>query len=238
MGLMTFSEMQSQIRSMLGGRQDQDASIMRGLQFAQWRIARIFEFEELFVDDESTVSNTGDGNEVTDATITLPDTCRKVYALSIVKTTTIVPLTGIPSVDWERVIGATEIYSRGEPKNFVIRYKSVTLWRVPDADYTIRKVYTVWPTEIILNVAKDAPSTTTALSLLDHKDEMVIEYALVYVYKTIGNFEKANYHFTIYKDMLKEAGVSDNNVPTTHQAAASNKTPAYAAHTVPTFGRK
>ena len=237
MGLLTFSEMQSQVRSMLGGRADQDSAIMRGLQFAQWRIANIFSFEELFVEDTSTVNNTGAGNELTDATITLADNIRKVYALSIVESTRIVPLIGIPSIEWEKFVGATEIYSRAEPTNFVIRYKTVTLWRVPDATYTIRKVYTVWPTEIVLNAEKTEPSTITAITLLDHKDEMIIEYALVYVYKTVGNLDKANYHFTVYKDMLAEAGVSDKIAPTISQSSTSNTVPKTTDYLIPTFGR-
>jgi hypothetical protein len=237
MGLLTFSEMQSQVRSMLGGRTDQDALIMRGLQFAQHNIAKVFHFEELFTDDTTSVSDTGDGNEITDATITMPSTLRKLHSLALVKTTHTVKLDRVGADKWEEIIASTEVYSRGEPSRYVMRGKTITLWRVPDATYTIRRLYSIWPTEIVLNTAKDAPSTTTATSLLDHKDELIITYAVVWCYLALGNREKANYFFVVYKNMLEEAGTFDIAKPDL-SIASSKPDEIYVDHTVPTFGRR
>ncbi len=235
MGLLTFSEMQSQVRSMLGGRVDQDALIMRGLQFAQHRIGRVFHFEELFVADEVDIEDTGDGNEVTDATITMPATMRKLHSLTIMESSKSDKLQRIQADQWEKFIGDTSEFDRGRTSNYVLRGKTVTLWRVPDDTYTIRRLYSVWPTEIVLNEDKDAPSTTDAVSLLDHKDDLIITYAIVWVYLALGNTDKANYFFVVYKDILKESGAFDVTEPDLTIASFSSDT-IVSDHTSPTFG--
>ncbi len=235
MGLLTFSEMQSQVRSMLGGRTTQDALIMRGLQFAQHRIARLPGFDELFVADSITITSTGAGNEITDSTVTMPSTLRKLHSLSLIESSKTSKLEQIGADKWESVIGAQDTYDRGRPVRYVLRYQTVSLWRVPDQSYTLRRLYSVWPTEIELNAAKDAPSDTSAVSLLDHKDELIMVYAVVWCYLTLGNREKANYYFVIFKDMLGQAGQFDIVKPDL-SIASSPVTEVVVDHTVPTFG--
>ena len=235
MGLLTFSEMQSNVRTMLGERAQKDALIMRGLQFAQHRISRIFAYEEAFKTDEVTVDDTGTGNELTDATITMPDTMRKLYAITIVDDTNITPIIGISKVQWEQKIADTTVFSRGRPTNFVQFFRTLYLWRVPSQEYTIRRMYTSWPTEITLNEAKDAPSNTTTKSDLDHKDEMLILSAGVWCYLSMNNRERANYLFVVLKGLLEEAGIFDNDQPAT-AVAVTKSVESFADHTVPTFG--
>ncbi len=236
MGLQTFAEMQASVRSMLGGRVDQDALIMRGLQFAQHRIARVFHFEELFTTDESSISDTGSGNEITDATITMPSTMRKLHSLALMESSRVTKLNRVQSDDWERFVGDTGEFDRGKPSDYVLRGKVVTLWRVPDDSYDVRRLYSVWPTEIVLNTANHAPSSSATVSLLDHKDDLIIMYATVWSYMTLGNIDKSNYYFAVYKNMLAESGSFDVSEP--DLSIASFKSQSFITdHTVPTFGR-
>lgn len=234
MGLLTFSEMQSQVRSMLGGRTNQDALIMRGLQIAQHRIARDFNFEELFTEDETTVDDTGDGNELTDSQITMPATMRKLHALVLIDSSNPMKLVGLSRQAWESMIADTTVFERGRPSHFVLDFKTITLWRVPSQEYTIRRLYSSWPTEITLNVGKDAPSTTTALSDLDHKDDLIITYAVVWCYLAINNRERANFFFQVYKDQLEAAGAFDKSQPATSISGMSSVEQS-ADYSVPTF---
>jgi len=235
MGLFTFSEMQSDVRSMLGGRTNQEALIMRGLIYSQWRIARIFHFDEQFVNDEVTLTNTGAGNEVTDATITMPTGTRKIHSLSIVDSTRNSKLMQIGADKWEEVIGATDSHGEGEPSKYVQYGNTVIVWRVPDGTYTVRRLYSVWATEIALNAEKTAPSDTAAVSLLEHKDDLITMYATVWCYLTMGNREKANYYYVVFKDMLGEAGVDDLQKPDLVIASSTPNVQIYD-HSVPFFG--
>jgi hypothetical protein len=235
MGLLTFSEMQSQVRSMLGGRSDQDALIMRGLQFAQHKIARKFEPEELLTVDTTTVTNTGTGNELTDATITMPSTLRKLHSLSIVDTSKVTKLIRVGADKWEELIGDVTVQGTGQPSHYVLYNKTVILHRVPDQTYTIRRFYSNWPTEIVLNTAGTSPSTTTATSDLDHKDEIIVTYATVWCYLALGNREKANYFFSVFQEMVGDAESFDILEPDL-RISSSSQDRSIPDHTVPTFG--
>lgn len=235
MGLLTFTEMQSQVRSMLGGRQDQDALIMRGLQFAQHYIARVFNFDELFTDDETTLSNNGSGYELSDATITMPSTMKKLHSLSIVDDSSTDKLEQISADRWEQLIGDTSVYDRGRPTRYVLYGKTIYVHHSPDDTYTIRRLYTVWPTEIELNAGKDAPLSSTTTSLLDHKDDLLVTYAVVWCYLALGNQERANYFFSVFNNLLKQAGAFDVSKPDLSIASGKQST-SISDHTVPTFG--
>ncbi len=237
MGLLTFSEMQSEVRSMLGGRSDQDSRIMRGLQFAQHRIAKVFEPDELLTNDTVTLTNTGTGNELTDATITMPSTLRKLHSLSIVDTSSTSKLIRVSVDRWEDIIGDVTVQGSGKPSHYVLYNKTVVVHRYPDVTYTVRRMYSNWPTEIVLNTEKTAPSTTTQLSDLDHMDESIITYAAVWTYLGLGNREKANYFFSIFKDMV---GVNDGFNISEPDLSIHSSTPRRTIddHNVPQFGRR
>jgi len=239
MGLLTFSEMQEQVRSMLGARSDKDATIMRGLQFAQWKISRIFHFDELYTQDEVSLSNTGSGNELTDATITLPSTTRKLHALVLVKDTQNIPLKGLPSERWEKIISDPSTYDRGEPYAYVVRFRTCYVFQVPDTDYTLKRLASYWPTEITLNDDKDAPSSTTATSDLDHKDDLIVLAATVWTALNLGKDyrDQANFFFTVFKNTLQEAGAFEESKPGIVNSASPDVILA-PDYLIPTFGAK
>lgn len=227
--------MQEQVRSMLGERTDKDALIMRGLQFAQHRVAKHFDFGELQVDATIAINTTGTGNELVDSTVTFDTTLHKIHGLGIQEDSRVTPLVGINANRWEQLIGDTASYDRGRPSLFFQRYNTVVVWRPPDQAYTLRCVYDRWPTEIILNGAKDAPSTTTATSDLDHKDDLIILRATVWCYIALNNRERANFFNAIYKDELAVDAEDTRSKPTTTQAT-SKQTEVISDHTIPRFG--
>src|SRR3990167_8565002 len=47
MGTLTFTELQDEVRSALGGRTDLNARLPRALNIAQQRLARIHDFDEM-----------------------------------------------------------------------------------------------------------------------------------------------------------------------------------------------
>lgn len=229
--------MQTEVRGMLGGRTDKDALIMRGLQFAQDTIAKLYNFAELQTDDTVTLSSTGDGNELTDATISFPITMHKIHGLGIQESDRVIPLDGINVGLWEQLIGDSGSYGRGKPDRFFQRHQSVTVWRPPDSTYTIRRVYDNWPTAIVLNTAKDAPNDLNAVSDLDHKDDLIIIQATVWAYTSLNNREQANYFFAIFKDKIGIDSIDEQSKPVTVQST-TRTIPTSTDHTVPIFGGK
>lgn len=238
MGLLTFATMQEQVRQNLGGRTEKDALIMTALRIAQVRLARAYGYEELFATpDTVTIDTTGTGNELTDATLTLPSNIRKLYTLSIVEDSTFRKLEAMSVVEWEEKVSTPEIYGRMKPARYVQRNFTVTLDRAPDDEYTIRRVYSTWPTDIALNGAGDAPSSSTAVSDLDNKDDLLITYATVWCFLTLRQREDANYFFSIFKEMTGGAIEFDDERPDLTQDASSHDL-GVPPYTMPRFGRK
>lgn len=239
MGLTTFAQMQADVRSMLGGRTDKDSIIMRGLQFAQVRISRIFHFEELFTSDSVTLQNTGSGNELTDSTIAMPSTMRKLHSLVLTTETSPVPLKGLSSERWEKIVRDPTYYGRGKPDLYVLRYHTVIVYRPPDGTYTLNRLYTKWPTPIVLNVAGDAPLNDTDVSDLEQKDDLLTLSAAIWTALHLGidYREQANYWFSILRNDLKDAGAFEFSKPDT-VISATPRSYVEMDHSVPSFGDK
>ena len=74
----------------------------------------------------------------------------------------------------------------------------IELWRVPDIEYTLHVRYSSWPT--IIDDSMDGSNLD-----LDNVDDLMIHLAASYVALSLGNMEKSNEMFSIYRSLVKDA---------------------------------
>jgi len=77
MGTLTFTELQDEVRSALGGRTDLNARLPRALNIAQQRLARIHDFDEM---ETLTTTTFGFAGTTADRFLALPSK-REVFSI-------------------------------------------------------------------------------------------------------------------------------------------------------------
>lgn len=199
MGTLTFTQLQAEIQAGLGGRTDLSARLPTFVNLAQQRLSRIFDFDEMDIIATTTINNTGNNN---DKFIVLPN-LRDIYSLRLVDNAVGGPGTGsqarklqqVHHRKWDKLIPYPEWYSRGKPTHYMVWGQFVELWRLPDFKYTVYLRYTKWPTPLSLG---------TDLSDFNMKDELLIELAIIYAYRSLGRMEDAIKHQFMFGELWKE----------------------------------
>lgn len=197
---LTFTELQDEVRFSLGGRTDLDSRLGRAINMAQQRLAKIHDFDEFEINSTSTISNTGN---TSDKYITLP-LKREIYSLVVMDGTKSHKLVQRTAQWWDRLITTPEYFSRDMPHSYTVWNNTIEMFPMPDADYTLRLRWTKWPADL---------SSGSSTSEFLRKDEILIELALVYIFRTLGKEQDAITHWRMAELLIAEAKITDDNKP-------------------------
>jgi hypothetical protein len=205
MGDLTRTELIEEVKKGVGNRSDfPEERIIRHLNLAQTRIARKHTFIELNIVDSAVISITGD--LTVDRTHTFVPKIRHIHSLvRVIADETPVKLVGVPSHQWSHLVGAAYEYSSGDPTHYN-EWNSGTIefWRVPNRSFTLLRKYRKWPADLILS---------DQLSDLEHKDDVILAFALSSLFRSLGQDADAVSHFAIARAILDEAILMDQQRP-------------------------
>jgi hypothetical protein len=201
MGTLTYTELQDEVRSGLGSRTDLDSRLGRFVNLAQQRLARLHDFDEMKVISTTTIANTSSDD---DKYLTLPSV-REVYSMVLLDGSNSRKITQKSSRYWDTLIPKPEYWSRSRPVNYTIwGSATVELWPLPNATYTLRMRWSKWPAAL---------SAGADYSEFLQKDEILIELALSYAYRSLAKEEDAAKHEAFALRLLNEAERMDSQMP-------------------------
>jgi hypothetical protein len=205
MGTLILSELQDEVRAGLGGRTDLDTRLTRFLNLSQQRLARLHDFDEM--ETSSVVSLTYTGAD-TDGDISLP-TLREVYSVRVIDDSRSRKLVQKSPRWWDKMIPMPNYPSRDIPQLYMIWSSTVYVFPLPEKDYaTVKLRWTKWPTAL--------SAAGTASEFLQ-KDELLIELAISYAYRSLGNPEEAAKHEAVAKRLFLESDTIDRERPDLEQ---------------------
>ena len=199
MGSLTFTELQDEVRSALGGRTDLNSRLPRALNIAQQRLARIHDFDEM-----ETLTTTSISNNALDSDrfLALPSK-REVFSIVRLDGAQSKKLKQRSARFWDTRIPMPEYWTRNRPEEYVLWGNQAEIWPMPNATYSIRIRWSKWPTDL----------TGSATSEFLQKDDILIELAVIYLLNSLGKEEDAAKHTATLNQLLAEAIQIDDTKP-------------------------
>ena len=189
---LTLKQIREEVRAGLGNREDLEPRIDKAINIAQNRIARSHKFDELY----QTIDLTTTASQATLALTSITN-LDKIYSVVLVDSTSSRRLQSIPNRLWDKAISTLQSLTEARPQ-YYSRWGngSIEFLPTPDEVYTIRVKYSKWPADLT-----DDNTTTELLN----QEDLIIEYALHHLHKTLGNREDSEMYFRNYRNLLKEA---------------------------------
>lgn len=196
MGTLTLAELKGELRVILSDRSDVEPRLTSALNMSQMRIARAYRWEEL----ETLYTNTTGftSTPADDMYLTFPVDVRDIYSCRLQDDANSRKLIRVPNRSWDKRLPDVTYLSTGRPSHYTLYRNVMELWPVPDAAYNLIARGIMWPTAFV-------PATPGAVSTLDEKDDMLIVLAASWLLRSVGDIEKSNDWFVMYKRMLTDA---------------------------------
>ncbi len=198
MGTLNLATLITEIRAFHAGRSDlTDEIIITTLNHVQERIARAWQWEELDVDEEVTLSIAGTAKA--DKTVTLVNVYRDIYSVRLV--------TGdgqsrkldyIGKRTFDKTFPEPEFDARNDPQIYTVWKDALELYPVPSTADTLSVRGMKWPTVF-------SSGDTGAKSDFDRKDDLLIYWAVSMLWDRLGEYERSKRFFGIANNMLDKA---------------------------------
>lgn len=227
MGDLTLAQLQTEIRSGLGGNDDvTDAQITIALNLQQTNLARAKTFVEMQTADTFTLGFTS--TPATDkfqafSTVSASFNPKAIYSLRAIDGTDSRKVEYKEPRDWDRVVPATDELSTGTPDFYTIWGSKFEWFRVPDAALSAIVRSAQWPPDL---------SGSTDTSLLDKKDDILIYATLSYKHHLLGHDADGRKYFGMARSLFEEAKMEDNTKPDHELAPEWTHPQAIAARNV------
>lgn len=219
MGTLTAVELEDELRAGLLEREDVELRLRRFLNLAQQRLARMHDFYEMQVFSQHILLNT---NNDSDRFLELP-TLRECFSIVLIDGANSRKLVGRTSTFMDRIAPKPEYWARSWPTDYCLWGRWIEVYPLPLATYPIRLRWTQWPIPL---------TEDTDVSQFESKDELLIELAMTYAYRSLGKEEDAAKHEAFARGLLAEAKEVDRKRPDiTIQPAPSDA--AMIGHTGP-----
>lgn len=200
MGTLTLAELKVEVKAGLMNRSDLDSRLGRFLNLAQQRLARAHDFDEMEVISRTTLQNTGSD---TDRFLQMPQ-LRECFSIVIIDGSQSRKLVGRTAQYMDRMMPKPEYWSRNYPIDYCVWGNYVEWFPLPHKALETRMRWTAWPLDLTLDNDK---------SQFNQKDELLIEYAVAYAYRSLGKEEDAAKHESFAKQLLKDAAEADRQHP-------------------------
>ena len=201
---LTLTQLLSEVHKAHAERDDftEDERII-ALNFAQMRLARVQDWNELWSIDTGIIGDASD--PATDKFEDIPSNIRKIYSFRIVDTASKQnsrKLEFTPQRQWDEEVPETEAWATGTPSQYTMWRRSSSFvfefFKIPDESYNYEIRSSKWPTDF-------ASGSPNAVSELDHKDDMLISLANSWGFLKFREMEEANRWWRIYREMLTNA---------------------------------
>ena len=193
MGL-TLGDIKREVKASMGNRDDLDARMNQIINLSQTRLARTYDFSEMLREEDFTVGSTAVPDD--DRRITVPAGLKDMHSIFLIDGTNSRKLEYITTRKWDQSINLQQMELTGRPAKYTRFNDEYILWKIPDETYTIRMRYSKWPAELVKETDK---------SDFNHKDDLIIMLALIWGFQSLGELERANHAFSVYKTLLQEA---------------------------------
>ena len=212
MGVLTLTELQDEVRSGLAERLDiSTVRLSRGLNLAQSRIARSYDFSEMA--DTRFAQMNFTGTPGIDKFMVPPADVKTIHSFVCLDTSSGVSSLGqsqkVVEKPWrwfDRRYPAPEWIPPGWPRIYARWGRIIVMVPAPIMQFTAQLRFTRYP----LPFDDAAPSQ---VSDLENKDDILICYALGYFFKTLGRPDRAAYFEGLAKEQLDEAIEKDDTRP-------------------------
>lgn len=204
MGTLTLAELKTELRVILSGQSDFEPRLTSALNLSQMRIARAHRWEEL----ETLYTNTTGftSTPADDMYLTFPSDVRDIYSVRLQDDANSRKLVRVPNRSWDKRIPDSTYLATGRPSHYTLYRNVMEFWPVPDAAYNLIARGIMWPTAFVT-------ATPSAVSTLDEKDDMLIALTASWLLRSVGEVEKSNNWFVVYKNSLAAAIDEDVEKP-------------------------
>lgn len=225
MGVLTQQEFRDEIRSALGNRSKSDipdSRITLGLNLAQSRIARSYDFAEMSETAFAQMNFTG--NAAIDKYLIPPPQTKSIHSFVLLDTSSSIPPALPPPNGQIGSLGqsrkmvekpwrwfdarfpAPEWLPPGWPSIYKRFGNVITMVPPPFLQFTAMLSFTTYPTAF-------DPANANQTSDFENKDDVIINKTLAYFYQTLGRTDRAAYFEALAKEQLDEAIEKDDNRP-------------------------
>lgn len=203
-GTLTFSDIKDEVVRALGNRTDFDsARLLRIINLAQMRIARVARWEELEHLFERSTDITSSAEA--DRFIPIPTLVRDVYSLMLIDGAYSRKLRRLSVNSIDRKVPMPDYYARRRPRSYILWRENFEVFPVPDAVYLLRARAIVWPTKF--------SGADGQVSDLDQKDDMIVALSISWAFQTLKMFDESSKWWTVYKSLLSDALVEESENP-------------------------
>jgi hypothetical protein len=215
---LTRDEFRTEVDKNLGGRAaDLDPTytrLDRHLDLTLTRLGRKHEWKETFRLDSDSIVVTGTPS--TDVTyVGLPVNTKEVYGLMRYASGDVQArkLDRLPNRQWDQLIGRSETLSIGDVTHYMMWSRegkdpsgspTIEWYKVPDANFTLYRRYSVWPT--MSAIPGGAPE-------LINKDDLIIADCTHWIFQSLGEREEAATWYAIAQKLFEEAKAEDDLQP-------------------------
>lgn len=215
MGALTLADFRAEILAGLGNRtEDQSvtpARVVRGLNLAQSRINRVYDFSEMASVAFAQMNFTGDPR--VDKFLVPPPNTKTIHSFVLLDTSA-----GTSSMGQSRKVvekpwrwfdaryPAPEWLPPGYPTVYARWGNFIVMAPAPYLQFTAQLRYIKTPLDFVLG-------EDTQSSEYDGKDDILINYALGYFFKSLGRADRATYFESLAKEQLDEAIERDDLRP-------------------------
>ena len=198
MGTLTQADLKAELQAGLGNRSDLDDRLTGILNLAQQAIvreaaAKKVNYKELEV--TKNFNTVASQQSYIFESIEAALRPRTIYSLKIVQSGNASDsqklLKVTPSKMDEQLPDAL-LYGESRPTAYVEWAEQLDLYKIPDAIYNMQLKMYKWPTAFV-------SATTTQVSDLDEKDDLLIFWSLEYLWRSLGKEESERMMFAKYK---------------------------------------
>ena len=220
MGLLTFTQIQAEIKKHHADRSDIDSRLNVVTDLAQMRIARIHEWDQLHFLIRGVLPYTGTKlyDKVYNLAADMPTgyKIKTLYSVRLFDAAATLDWTpvGLNRIEFDKKLQEPSYAASGKPEFFtkVSTFSAAAtrvnpaleFWPAPDAAYSIELRLQVWP-----RFLTDSGKTLADKSDLE-LDDAIIHLSTSYLFNSLGREEKARFHFGIYKSILEDAQILDD----------------------------
>lgn len=194
---LNFKELKRELGESLSNRADLTSRLGSFLNIAQDRIARKYKFSEMTDNKILFIGSSGatDEDREMDRKVTLPEQVRDIMSLMLIDGSASRKLEFIPSREWDNAVSIEKQFITGRPQSYTVFKNEIILYRIPDKEYKIELRYSKWPKKLV----KD-----DQYSDFDHKDDLLVTAAQLWALQSLGEIERANHVYAIYKTLVEE----------------------------------
>lgn len=214
MGLLTFTDFNEEILAGLGNRQDIPASrIATALNLGQSRVARAYNFAEMATTGFAQMTFTG--MQALDKYLVPPPLLKNIHSFVLLDTSAGSASLGqsrkVTEKPWrwfDKQFPSPEWLAPGWPTIYARWGDIIVMVPTPMLQYTAQMRYIRYPMPFNGQVAN-----TGQTSEFEYKDDILIAYALAYLWESLGRSDRAQYFEELGKTKLDEAIEKDDDRP-------------------------